>query len=135
MELWEILVPTQMENLTKTKIKPVRTNHHRQWDKFVRNISGGLTVLTPVKGQWVSHSVIPQITELGKTIGGVTQAPLFNRVLVEERMIPVRIACSRDDISKIIKFTLKHYRQEAVMCYRLSDEVLVYYNEKQIESA
>lgn len=118
MELWEILVPTQMDNLTKTKVKPIRTRHHREWDKFVRSISGGLTVITPVKGQWVSHSVVAQ-----------QYAQTTVAVLFEERMIPVRIACSREDIGKIIQFTLTHYRQEAVMCYRLSDEVMIVHNE------
>lgn len=121
MELWEILVPTQMDNLSKTKVKPIRTRHHREWDKFVRGVSGGLTVLTPVKGQWISHS----ITE--KLYAGTPSRTV--PTLFEERMIPVRIACSREDIGKIIQFTLTHYRQQAVMCYRLSDEVMIVQNE------
>lgn len=98
MELWEILVPTEY-NDTK---KPVKTRHHKQWDKFVRGISGGLTVFKPVKGQWVHMDE-----------------------LYEERNIPVRIACTEKQIRQIITFSLRHYRQLAIMAYRISDKVLI----------
>jgi len=100
MELWEILVPTLMGD----NAKPVRTKHHKQWDKYVRKLSGGLTVLRPAKGQWLdTHS----------------------NMLIEERMIPVRIACTESDIKKIISFTLSHYRQKVVMAYQISSKVLM----------
>ena len=102
MELWEILVPTRYG----TTEKFIRTRHHKEWDKKVRKISGGLTILPVAKGQW-----------------------LYNHTLVEERVIPVRIACSESQIDAIIKFTLKHYRQEAVMAYRLSSFVKLVSNE------
>lgn len=35
---------------------PVRTRHHREWDRQVRKISGGLTILPPSKGQWQNES-------------------------------------------------------------------------------
>ena len=97
MELWEILVPTVMND------KPVRTRYHRVWDEKVRSISRGLTVLTPAKGQWISP----------------------DGELFVERMIPVRIACTRDDIDKIADMTAKYYEQEAVMYYRVSDIVVI----------
>jgi len=100
MELWEILVPTLMGKTNK----PVRTKHHKQWDKYVRKLSNGLTILHPVKGQWVE---------------------LESNELFEERMIPVRIACSEQDMNKIIQFTLTHYKQLAVMAYQLSNKVLI----------
>ncbi|RDJ35137.1 MAG: hypothetical protein DWQ19_09895 [Crenarchaeota archaeon] len=100
MELWEILVPTLMGDTQK----PIKTKHHRNWDQFVRKLSGGLTILHPAKGQWLR----PESNEL-----------------VEERMIPVRIACTEKDIQKIIKFTLQHYRQEVVMAYQISAKVLM----------
>ena len=86
--------------------KPVRTRHHKNWDSFVRNITCGLTILKPCKGQWIDKSK-----------------------LYEERVIPVRIACTRKQLDKIIDFTIKHYRQIAVMAYKISDEVIVKYNE------
>lgn len=76
--LWEILVPTIMND------RPVRTVHHKEWDKRVRAISGGLTIYTPAKGQWIS-------------IAGD---------LFVERVIPVRISCTEKQIDKIIDITL-----------------------------
>lgn len=93
--LFEILVPTQMDG------KPIRTRFHRAWDNKVRLISKGLTVLIPVKGQWVSPS-----------------GDLF-----VERMIPVRIACTRLEMEQIAKLTAEYYKQESIMFYRISDEV------------
>jgi hypothetical protein len=81
---------------------PVRKRHHKQWDKFVRNISGGLTVCKPAKGQWIHMEK-----------------------LYEDRVIPVRIACTKEQIMTICKFTMNHYRQKSVMCYHLSDEVIM----------
>lgn len=98
MELWEILVPTQSNDL-----KPFRTRYHKVWDKKVYEITGGLTIHMPTKGKWVSPS----------------------GTLFSERMIPVRIACTREQIEKIIQLTLKYYDQEAVMAYRISDEVII----------
>lgn len=83
--------------------KPVRTRHHRQWDQYVYRITGGLTILRPAIGKWVSPS-----TEL-----------------VEERVIPVRIACTEEQIEKIIQFTLQHYDQEAVLYYKVTPEVYI----------
>lgn len=96
-KLWEILVPT-LRNDT-----PVRTRSHKEWDRRVRAISGGLTVLKPGKGQWVSPT----------------------GVLHSERMIPVRIACTEEQIEKIAKITADFYEQEAVMFYLLSEKVFI----------
>ncbi len=97
MQLWEILVPCQYNDG-----KPVRTRHHREWDKVVRKITGGLTIFKPVKGQWVHEGQ-----------------------LYAERMIPVRIACSEKDIRKIAKFSLGHYKQLAVFVSLVSEKVLI----------
>lgn len=91
--LWEILVPTIMNT------KPVRTRYHKVWDEKVRGISGGLTVLKPTKGQWTS------------SVGE----------LFAERMIPVRIACSEEEIEQIMDVTLEHYNQIEVMAYKISE--------------
>ncbi len=98
MELWEILVPTQRNNG-----KPIRTRYHRVWDENVRKISGGLTVLPVTKGQWVS-----------------SDGNLFC-----ERMIPVRIACTEEQINTIIDMTMSYYEQLAIMAYRVSDKVII----------
>lgn len=99
LELWEILVPTLMGDTNK----PIKTRYHRVWDAYVRKIANGLTIFTPVKGQWLSDS----------------------NQLFSERMIPVRIACSEEQITEIIKFTIKYYKQLAVMAYKISDRVLI----------
>lgn len=49
INLYEILVPCQWNDGT-----PIRTKHHKAWDEKARAVSGGLTVYSPVKGQWVN---------------------------------------------------------------------------------
>ena len=97
MILWEILVPTVRNNG-----KPFRTRYHRVWDSKVRNITNGLTIMKPVLGQWVSKD---------KTY--------------VERMIPVRIACTKKQMDQIIDMTLIYYDQEAVMAHRVSEECII----------
>lgn len=100
MEMWEILVPTVRANGV-----PYRTRFHRVWDARVRAITGGLTILTPAKGQWISP----------------------DGVLFHERMIPVRLACTENQIDQIIEMTLKYYNQKAIMAYQVSSKVKVVY--------
>ena len=96
--LWEILVPTAIDD------HPVKIQYHKIWDDKVRAISKGLTILKPAKGQWIDPS--------GK--------------LYAEGMIPVRIACSEDDIEEIMKITADHYNQIEIMAYRISRCVKFY---------
>jgi len=98
MELYEILVPTQTN-----EGKPIRTRYHRVWDSKVREITGGLTIVPPVKGEWVSDA-----------------GELFR-----ERMIPVRIACTKEQIEQIADMTAKYYNQLAIMFYLISKEVTI----------
>lgn len=94
-QLWEIMVPAEL----KGKEVPVST--HEKWDKKVRDITGGLTILKAAKGQWISPS----------------------KKICIEKVIPVRIACSENDIKAIAKMTLRFYDQEQVMFYKVSNEV------------
>lgn len=98
--MYEVLVPTIMNK------KPVRTRHHKNWDKYVRNISKGLTILKPAKGQWLENE---------------------SNELYEERVIPVRVACTRQQLEQILEFTIGHYNQIAVMAYKISNEVIMKY--------
>ena len=98
MELWEILVPT-----VSNEGKPYKTRYHRVWDEKVRKITGGLTILPPNKGQWKSPA-----------------GDLFI-----ERMIPVRIACTQEQMEQIIDMTAKYYSQLAVMAYQISTNVII----------
>ena len=96
--LWEIMVPTMYNDG-----RFVRTRHHKVWDDKVRAISGGLTIYKPAIGQWLSK----------------------DDELFTERMIPVRIACSEEEINKIIDITMVHYDQLAVMAYIISEKVII----------
>jgi hypothetical protein len=100
-ELWEILVPT-----VRNDGRPFRLRFHKVWDAKIREISGGLTILPVAKGQWVH------------------QGSLF-----VERMIPVRILATREEINQIIDMTLKYYDQIAVMAYRISEDVILRYRD------
>lgn len=99
VELWEILVPA-----SKWKTKVVFPYvHHKKWDEYVRSIAGGVTILKTGKGEWVSP----------------------DGVLHTDRVIPCRIACTSEQMDKIIDFTIAHYNQEAVMAYKISAEVII----------
>jgi hypothetical protein len=95
---WEILVPTQTN-----EGKPIRTRFHRVWDDKVRAITGGLTIIPPIKGQWIAK----------------------DGELFAERMIPVRIACNEEQIEQIADMTAKYYNQKAIMFYLITDKVKV----------
>lgn len=98
-QLWEILVPC-----ARNDGKAYTTRHHRAWDTQVNRITGGLTILPPTKGKWLN--------------------PLGH--LFTDRMIPVRIACTSEQMDEIIKRTLNHYPdQEAVFAYLISEEVRI----------
>lgn len=102
--MWEVLVPT-----IRNDGRPIKTRFHRVWDSKVRAITGGLTILPVNKGQWVSPT-----------------GQLFL-----ERMIPVRIACTRDQIFAIIDMTIVYYEQEAVLAYLISEEVILKHARKK----
>lgn len=98
MSLYEILIPTiTPEN------KPVKTKFHKKWDDKVREIANGLTVFAPVKGSWIS----------------------LTGDLFLERMIPVRIACTEEEIHKIADMTAVYYKQLCVFFYEVSSNVFI----------
>ncbi len=97
-ELWEILVPA-----SNNKDQNFSYEHHKEWDAFVKKITGGVTIMKPAKGEWLSPT--------GK--------------LYVDRMIPCRIVCTEEQISEIIDFTIEHYNQEAVLAYRISTKVIL----------
>ncbi len=95
--MWEILVPASNR---KDKFS---YDHHKAWDAFVNQFSNGMTVLRGAKGEW--------------------QAP--DGTICNDRMIPIRIICTEEEIRKIIRFTIEHYNQEAVLAYQLSDNIIL----------
>ena len=97
--LWEILVPRRYNSG-----QPVTTRHHKNWDTKVKRITSGITIFSPTtKGEWTGPD--------GQTYVDST--------------IPVRIVCTRNEIERIMDITAKHYKQLAVMAYRISDEVII----------
>lgn len=102
IELYRILVPASRPD------KIIKLSHHKAWDDKVRQISKGLTILTPAKGQWVNSS------------GDI----------IHDRVIPVEIACTLEEIEQIARMTLEHYDQECVMVNRISDKVMFFKKEK-----
>ena len=97
--MWEILVPT----IHRVSQRPVRVRFHRVWDARIRAISGGLTLLKPVTGEWVSP-------------GGE---------LFRDRMIPVRFIGTESQARQIVDLTLDYYDELSVLCYRVSDYVIL----------
>jgi hypothetical protein len=107
-KMWEILVPTER------RLQPGKyytTRYHRVWDEKVRAITGGLTIMVPARGQWID--------------------PITGE-LFRERMIPVRILATREQIEKVVDLTLSYYDQLAVLCYKISDEVILKYQNEDI---
>lgn len=105
-EMWEILVPT-----VRNDGRPFKTRYHKVWDKKVYAITGGLTVLTPAKGKWIC-----------------LEGSLF-----EERMIPVRIVCTREEIDLIVSMSLVYYDQLAILAYKISEEVIIKHRPKDFK--
>lgn len=96
--LWEVLIP-----LASNAGEKYEESYHRVWRDYVLPRSGGLTIFPEVQGEWYN-----------------AQGKLFR-----EAMQPVRFLSSREDLEKVIDFTLGHYQQEAVMAYKVSDEVIL----------
>lgn len=96
--LWEILVPYKMGR------KNVPVPYHQEWDAKVMAIAGGMTLMKIAKAIWISPNTDKTHKEL---------------------MIPVRIACSKEQIKEIMKMTIKHYNQEAVFCMLVSEKTLI----------
>lgn len=98
-KVWELYVPTMRKNG-----KPIHTRFHRVWDKKVMAITGGLSIHRPSIGYWINPE----------------------KTLYREKMIPVRIVATDDEIKKVIEITLLHYEdEEAILCYRISNEVIL----------
>jgi hypothetical protein len=66
--------------------------------------------MSPAKGQWIN----PGTGEL-----------------FQERMIPVRLLGTREEIDKVVDITLKYYDQLAVLCYKISDEVILKFKDSK----
>lgn len=107
-QLWEIYVPSHWNRGAEIPVE-----WHEAWDAKVREISGGLTLLHPVKGQW-----------------------LFNGGCIHEEVIPCRVLATRRELDKILAITLEHYPdQHSILAYRVSDEVVLRYRHEDRSTA
>jgi hypothetical protein len=97
VQYWEIYVPALDNDGGVYAVA-----HHLAWDRHVVALVGGLTLVKPVQGRWRDAT-----TE------------------VKEKMIPVRIICTRSQMVDIIEFTRMYYSQKVVMAYVVSNEVLI----------
>lgn len=95
MNVWEVLVPVRANDGKKFKKK-----FHRAWDARVREVAGGLTIMKPGKGQWISPA--------GQ--------------LYQERMIPVRIVCTEPQIQDVARLVREHYDQEVAAVFMIGQE-------------
>lgn len=98
--MWEILVPT-----VSNAGRPFTVRHHRQWDRMVKELAGGMTLVQPVRGSWIDGDA--EYTE---------------------RMIPVRIMCTREQIVEICKETAHFYDQLAVLATLVATETVLVTN-------
>ena len=99
--LWEILVPTMMiprKQITTLhhgvpEPSEILETHHQAWDEKVAKITKGLTLMPHVRGKWKDSL---------------------------ERSIPVRIACTAEEMKHIAEITMDHYNQDAILYWLVS---------------
>lgn len=97
--LWLIYVPTHFNNHTKIEME-----YHKIWDRFVEKLTGGLSIDSPILGIWRDK----------------------DGVIYEEKMIPIQISCTEEQIEQIVDFTATHYQQKAITKYKISDDFKIY---------
>jgi len=102
--VWRIFVPRFSNQGLEYQI-----DYHREWDKRVRDIAGGVTILRTARGQWVNPE---------------------GAVFAEE-MIPVEIYCDEPSIDSIIQLTMDYYDQEAIFAYKASFDVKLVHRKRQ----
>ena len=95
LTLWTILVPTERKKSNGVKAG-FKFEHHKDWDAHVISITGGVTIHKGAIGYWGQ---------------------------LRERVIPCNIACTEEQIIGIAQFTKEHYQQEAVMFWKISEDV------------
>lgn len=96
--VYDILIPKTDRNGSV-----IDQAYHQQWDRAVRDVTGGATILDGAKGYW--------------------EDPEGN--VHEEGVIPVRIACTPEQFDAILDLTIEHYDQDVIMAYRVSEHVIM----------
>lgn len=91
--VWRIMVPKAYNNGRRIPASRVR-----KWERLVVGIGGGYTAYPTAKGAWRERE------------GSRTQT---------ENMRPVDILCSEPQISEIAAITAEHFKQKAVLAYKV----------------
>ena len=104
---YEIYVPMFSNDGAKFHVE-----YHKEWDEKVKAVTGGMTIFRAGRGKWVDPK------------DGITY---------EDRVIPVRIFCSKEQIETIAAFTIEHYNQVAIAALKISSEALIFTKEEEIE--
>jgi len=91
--LWAILVPRYSSDGEEWD-----ASYHREWDRRVSEITGGLTILPSVDGRWGD---------------------------MKERNIVVQVACGTMVMAEIALLTAEYYHQEAVLYWLVSEEAMI----------
>lgn len=103
-KLYEIQIPVA-PNLPEVFICDKNGNFNQEYhDRFlakVLTVANGYTALPIVEGAWINGS--------GKTF--------------IEKMIPVRIFCTDENITEIASFAKRHYDQEAIFVVELGTAI------------
>ena len=99
LQLWEILIPFSSNGGENYSLE-----HHSQWQKYILQRSGGLSISPPISGCWIDPRTNISYTEM---------------------MLPVRICCSPHNLEEIIDYKMYHYDQLAVFAYQLSSKVIL----------
>ena len=97
VEMWCVLVPL---NNNDGEVFPIEKHH--EWDKFIADNCGGLTLLPSLVGKF-----------------GV------DKDIIEDKVKPVMVACTRAQIIGVLDYTRRFYDQKGVLAYKISDDVLI----------
>jgi len=80
-----------------------KLEHHLDWDAKVTSITGGLSIMPIIRGHWQSDL----------------------ECIVREKMVPVRLIASDEQMLQIAQLTGEHYQQKSIMYYVISQEAFV----------
>lgn len=99
LKVWEILVPMRNDRGLR-----IDAENHYRWDEKIVKITGGLTIMRSLgEGKYLEKS------------GNI----------IKEGMVPVRVACTEEQIKEIMEITREHYKQEAVFAMLVSSQALI----------
>jgi hypothetical protein len=88
----------QNDKLSLWELLVPANRNHKGFDEHISNCYTGSTIYPTILGYWKGE---------------------------REQSVPVRIACTDEQILEIIDFTKKYYLQEAIIAYKISSKVII----------